>query len=76
MSQKVTLQVIGSQTMNCSGCERSAEFSLAMVVGVQQAKANHHMQLITVTYEPDQVTVVKIQATLEEIGYITTPVAS
>ena len=73
MSEKIMLKVSGTQKMNCSGCERSAEFILSTVDGVQQAQADHQTQLIAVTYEPDQVMVTKIQAALAEIGYTTTP---
>lgn len=76
MSEKLVLTVTGSQKLNCSGCERSAEFILAMVEGVQEAQADHQTQRVVVTYEPDVVTAVKIQAALAEIGYTTTPVAN
>lgn len=76
MSEKLALNVTGSQKMNCSGCERSVEFILSTVEGVRAARADHQTQRVVVTYEPDVVTAAKIQAALEEIGYAFTPVSN
>ena len=68
MSQNTTLQVVGSQTMHCAGCERTVTFTLSQLPGVKVIKANHKTQVIEIvlTGETD---LEKVKAELDWIGY-------
>ena len=41
MTERLNLKIMGEQTMHCSGCERTVQFTLARVPGVRSVKANH-----------------------------------
>jgi len=68
MPPKITLQVVGSQTMHCAGCERTVTFTLSNLPGVTVIKADHKTQLIQLmlTGETD---LEKVKADLDWIGY-------
>lgn len=74
--QQVRLKVTGQHMMHCRGCERSAEFLLSTLSGIEEVKADHKTQLIDITFDSAQVTLDKVQETLQEIDYQTTQVST
>ena len=64
-----TLSVVGPQKMRCGGCENMVRFALKQVPGVEQVKASHKTQLITLTFDPEQTGLDRIQQELDWIGY-------
>lgn len=73
MAHNVTLTVIGSNKMNCGGCERSVTAALRELPGVKQVRADHTTQRIDVTLGSDETDVDALQAELREIGYEAAP---
>jgi copper chaperone CopZ len=73
MTEKLNLEIMGEQTMHCSGCERTVQFTLARVPGVRSVKANHKTQTIEIDLIPDQTDLEKVKAELEWIGYRVEP---
>ena len=63
------LKVVGPQQLHCGGCEHTVQFTLKQVPGVQQVKASHKTQLITLTFDPRQADLARIQQELDWIGY-------
>jgi copper chaperone CopZ len=69
MSEKITLQVVGSQTMHCAGCERTVTFTLSHLPGVKVIKADHKSQVIEIVLTVDTTDLEKVQTELDWIGY-------
>ena len=69
MSQNATLQVVGSQTMHCAGCERTVTFTLSQLPGVKVIKADHKTQIIELVLTGDETDLEKVKAELDWIGY-------
>ena len=65
----IKLKVVGQQTLHCSGCERTAEFTLSRLPGVKSVKADHKAQTIQVSLASDETDIEKVKAELEWIGY-------
>ena len=74
MSAKTTLKVVGSQTMHCTGCERTITFTLSQLPGVNVIKADHKTQLIELMMTSDETGLDKVQSELDWIGYEVAPV--
>ena len=70
-----TLKVIGQQQMHCGGCERTVQFTLEHVPGVQQVEASHKTQLITLMFDRQHADLERIQQELDLIGYQATEVS-
>ncbi len=68
-TNSLILRVIGEQTMHCAGCERTVEFTLSRLPGVQRARADHKSQRITLEVEPKAADLEKIKGELDWIGY-------
>ena len=69
MTQKTALQVVGSQTMHCAGCERTVTFTLSQLPGVKVIKADHKTQVIEILLTGDETDLDKVKAELDWIGY-------
>ena len=68
-AKKITLKVLGERTIHCSGCERTVEYTLSRIPGVDQIKADHKTQLIEFELSPDLTDLDEVKADLEWIGY-------
>ena len=69
MSQKLKLNVVGEQTMHCTGCERTVIFTLSRLPGVQAVQADHKTQVIEISLELGETDLEKVIAELDWIGY-------
>ncbi len=63
------LRVVGEQTMHCSGCERTVQFTLSRLPGVRQVRADHKTQRIELLLESEGTDLEKLKAELDWIGY-------
>ncbi|MCB0016942.1 MAG: cation transporter [Anaerolineales bacterium] len=73
--ERVRLKITGAHTMHCRGCERSAEFLLSTLSGVEEVTADHKTQQIDIAFDAKHTTLGKLQEVLHEIDYQTTPVS-
>lgn len=69
MNQKLTLKIIGEQTMHCAGCERTVKFTLSHLPGVREVKADRKAQTIEVDLVSAETNLEKVKAQLDWIGY-------
>ncbi len=67
--KQIQLRVVGERTIHCSGCERTVEYTLSRIPGVDQIKADHKTQLIEFELSPDLTDLEEVKADLEWIGY-------
>ncbi len=65
----LNLKVVGQHTLHCSGCERTAEFTLSRLPGVKSVKADHKAQTIQISLASDEIDLEKVKAELDWIGY-------
>lgn len=63
------LTVLGPQTIHCSGCERTVEFTLSHLPGVRRVKADHRTQAIEISLASDEIDLEKVRTELDWIGY-------
>jgi len=69
MIESLKLKVIGEQTMHCAGCERTVEFTLLRLPGVQKVKADQKTQTIEISPASNAIDLEKVKAELDWIGY-------
>jgi copper chaperone CopZ len=67
--QTVNLRVVGDNTIHCAGCERTVEFTLSHMAGVEEVKADHKTQDIEFVLTSGETDLEKVRASLEWIGY-------
>lgn len=67
--QTVRLRVIGENTIHCAGCERTVEFTLSRMPGVEKVKADHKTQDIEFELTSVETDLEKVKDGLEWIGY-------
>lgn len=67
--QTVKLKVVGANTIHCSGCERTVEFALSRMPGVERVKADHATQDIEFVLTSEGTNLEQVKANLEWIGY-------
>ena len=67
--KQTTLNITGSRRMHCHGCERSVEFLLSDLGGVEQVDADHDTQHIHISFDPAQVAPSDMRAALRDLGY-------
>ena len=68
-NQTVNLKVVGDNTMHCSGCERTVEFTISHMPGVEKVKADHKTQAIEFVLTSGETDLEKVKDSLEWIGY-------
>ncbi len=73
MAEKITLKVVGQNTMHCAGCERTVKFTLSQLPGVKEVHADHKTQQIEISLSSDETNAAKITAELDWIGYEVEP---
>lgn len=66
ITQTVTMAVTG---MTCGGCENAVVRSLGRLPGVQQVRASHTAEEVTVTFDDTQVTVARLREGITALGY-------
>ena len=71
MATLIQLQITGEQRMHCAGCEGRIAYALGRLPGVQGVIASTSTQRISVTVDPDRVTLEQIRQKLDELGYET-----
>ncbi len=64
--EQVTLDITG---MTCAACANRIEKGLGKLSGVAQASVNFAMETASVTYSPNEITVVDLQKKVEQLGY-------
>jgi len=69
MIETWTFEVLGSQQMNCEGCENAIQRSLTRLPGVRQVKADHHTQRVVVQLDAAQTDAEAVKAKLAAAGY-------
>jgi copper chaperone len=67
--RRIKLKVVGENSLHCSGCESTVEFTLRRLPGVLQVKADHQAQIIDVEAGSDEPDLEQIEASLDWIGY-------
>ena len=67
-TEKVSFEVTG----NCEICKKRIEKSALTVKGVKAANWDIPSNLISIVYNPNRVTLLKIQNTIAQIGHDTT----
>lgn len=73
MVEKITLKIIGENTLHCAGCERTVKFTLSQLPGVKEVQADHKTQQIEVSLTSDETNAAKITSELAWIGYEVEP---
>ena len=68
-NQTVNPKVVGDNTMHCSGCERTVEFTISHMSGVEKVKADHKTQAIEFVLTSGETDLEKVKDSLEWIGY-------
>lgn len=63
------IQIINVKGMTCTGCERTIEKNLNKIAGIESAKANQAKGTVTVTYDPEQLSVTVIENKICALGY-------
>lgn len=58
--------------IECGGCARSIQKALAQTQGIAQAQVDIDAKTVTVTHDPELVSVAAIQTRLDHIGFPTT----
>ena len=66
MPTNLTLTVTG---MTCGGCENAVKRALSMLEGVDAVTASHAGNTVSLTHDPDKVSVEVIQQKIEALGY-------
>ena len=66
MPETLKLHVTG---MTCGGCENAVRLTLTQLKGVQAVTASHKQNSVDVTFDRGEVTLEKIKATIEDLGY-------
>jgi copper chaperone CopZ len=67
--QTIKLKVVGDNAIHCSGCERTVEFTLSQLPGVESVKADHQTQSIEFALTSSETDLEKVKADLDWIGY-------
>ncbi|WP_339288198.1 heavy metal translocating P-type ATPase [Paenibacillus sp. FSL E2-0201] len=65
---QTSLQITG---MTCAACANRIEKGLNKLEGVSEANVNFAMERATVTYDPNIVDVIKMEASIQKLGYST-----
>ena len=63
------LKVVGGQTMHCTSCEQSVEFTLARLPRVRSVKADQKTQTIEINPASGEIDLEQVKAELDWIGY-------
>ncbi len=69
--KKIVLEVIGEQTIHCSGCENTIRRGLTQMPGVRQAEPSHKTQRIELTLDTDKVALEAVREKLDRMGWQT-----
>ncbi len=71
MFKSITLEVTGSQRLNCAGCEERVEDLLKGLQGVGQVRAHARNQRIEVLFDTAKADAAAITERLSQAGYET-----
>lgn len=55
--------------ISCEHCQRAIEGSLGKLAGAEHIKVNIQAKTVHIDYDPQQISLSKIEETLDEIGY-------
>lgn len=67
----IVLEVIGEQTIHCTGCENTVRRGLTQMPGVRQAEPSHKTQRIELTLDTDKVALEAVREKLDRMGWQT-----
>ena len=70
MTEMLQLTVTG---MTCGGCEQAVTKVLSNVDGVESVTADHTVNMVGVTFDPERVTPTVIRQQIEGLGYDVAP---
>jgi copper chaperone len=70
MTEMLQLTVTG---MTCGGCEQAVTRVLSNVDGVESVTADHTVNMVGVTFDPERVTPTVIRQQIEGLGYDVAP---
>ena len=62
---------IADKGIHCAACEATIERFVSHLPGIEQVKASEKTQLVTVTFDPQQLAVDQVRDKLDELGYTT-----
>ena len=71
MFKSITFEVIGSQRLNCAGCEERVEDLLKGLQGVGKVRADARKQRIEVLLDAAKLDATAIEERLSQAGYET-----
>ena len=72
MTQKETHEIhVLDKAIHCAGCEARIQSVLARMSGIQEVKADHKTQKVSLTLDSASVSVQEVKEKLEELGYST-----
>ena len=61
--------VVNMPILVCGGCEKTVQFTLKQVLGVQQVEASHKPQLIKLTFDSQVLDLERVRQEFDWIGY-------
>ncbi|MFQ5796073.1 MAG: heavy-metal-associated domain-containing protein [Candidatus Bipolaricaulia bacterium] len=67
--ENVELEVTGSNTIHCTGCENRIETVLGRLPGVMEIKADHKTQKVQITLAQSRTSLDEIREKMEFMGY-------
>ena len=69
METKTKKEAYLVEGMTCAGCERTVQKVVSNLEGVKSSKADLASSTVSVEYDPDKVTIDKIKAAVNGVGY-------
>lgn len=73
METILEFDIVGPETLHCSGCEQRVGVALRRLAGVREVAASAATQRVRVVIDPDLVSAAAVQARLELMGYTVQP---
>ena len=69
MIDRIDFNVVGEETIHCSGCETRIRFALERLPGVQSVAADAKTQRVTVTFDRAHLTPDQMHERLTDMGF-------
>ncbi len=66
---KVENITVDTPTIQCGMCQKTIEMGLKKLPGVSKSRVELDSKTTVVTYNPDQIDLLKIEKTISELGY-------
>ena len=65
----MTMTTLVAPDISCEQCQRAIEGALGQLAGVSNARVDIPSKTIQITYNPEKVTLAKIEEVLDDTGY-------